>query len=282
MGNYKIIFIADVVGKPGRHILSQMTRRLQYKHKAEFVIANSENAAGGFGITPEMAQKVFAYGVHCQTSGNHIWDRMDIQEYIDQEPRLLRPANYPVGAPGAGVYVGDIGAHKIAVVSLMGRTFMNDIDCPFRTADRILKRIDEKVSIIVIDMHAEATSEKLAMAHYLDGRVSAVVGTHTHVQTADERVTERGTLYITDIGMTGPYDSILGMKKGPALGRFLSGMPKRLTVAENDIRISGVVLEVDPDDDGRGVSIERFCMGIDLTMPLKDPEEDDVDAGKAD
>lgn len=282
MAEFKVIFIADVVGKPGRHILSQMTRRLQYKHKADYVIANTENVAGGFGITPEMARKIFAYGVDCQTSGNHIWDRMDIQEYIGMEPRLIRPANYPAEAPGNGFFIDTVGEYKIAIISLMGRTFMHNIDCPFKTVDRILKRIDGTVDIIIVDMHAEATSEKLAMAVYLDGRVSAVIGTHTHVPTADERVSERGTLYITDVGLTGPHDSILGMKKGPALGRFLSGMPKRLSVAENDIRISGVVLTIDPEDEGRGLDIERFCMEDDPSMPMKDPEDESDDAGQAD
>jgi metallophosphoesterase (TIGR00282 family) len=283
MSNCKIIFIADVVGKPGRNILSHMARRLKYKYKADLVIANTENAAGGFGITPEMARKVFAYGVDLQTSGNHLWDRPGMSEYLDSEPRLIRPGNYPE-AKGNGIYVYREGEVPIAVMSLMGRTFMANLDCPFRTADRLINRIPEEVGIIIVDMHAEATSEKEAMWFFLDGRVSAVVGTHTHVQTADEQVSPRGTAYITDVGMTGPFDSILGMKKAPALKRFLSGRAIRLSVAEDDVRISGVVIDVDPERQGRAVAIERFCMPADLSMPVTDPEpeEDTVDAGEAD
>ena len=277
----RIIFIADVVGKPGRNILAHMTRRLKYKYQADFVIANTENAAGGFGITPEMAGKVFSYGVDCQTSGNHVWDRQGIGEYMEGEPRFLRPANYPE-AKGRGVYTTTEGEIAIAVISLMGRTFMYNIECPFRTADKIIDRIPETIPIIIVDMHAEATSEKEAMWFHLDGRVSAVIGTHTHVQTADEQISGRGTAYITDAGMTGPHDSILGMNKGPALKRFLSGRPVRLSVAEEDVKIAGVVIDVDPDDKGRAVAIERFCLAADLTMPFKDPEEETVDAGEAD
>ncbi len=281
MAARKVIFIADVVGKPGRYILSQMAKRLKYKHKADFVIANTENSAGGFGITPEMAKKVFAYGIDCQTSGNHIWDRQGIGDYLDKEPRIIRPANYP-GAPGKGIYIGDAGGEPIAVISVMGRTFMANTDCPFKTADRIIKSLDENIKMIIVDMHAEATSEKLAMHYYLNGLVSAVIGTHTHVATADEHVSGRGTAYITDAGMTGPHDSILGMKKNQALARLMSGRPIRMSVAEDDVRISGVVLELDPDNGGRAVSIERFCMEVDLGLPMNDPEEDEGDEGKAD
>ncbi len=281
MAACRIIFIADVVGKPGRQIMSTMVRRLKYKYRADLVVANTENAAGGFGLTPEMAQKVFAYGVDVQTSGNHLWDRQGIGEYMETEPRLIRPANYPE-AKGEGFYIHREGAVPIAVVSLMGRTFMANLDCPFRTADRIINRIPEDVHVILVDMHAEATSEKEAMWYYLDGRVTAVVGTHTHVQTADDQISGRGTAYITDAGMTGPFDSILGMKKGPALKRFLSGRPIRLSVAEDDVRISGVIIDADPENQGQAVAIERFCMPADLTLPFKDPEEETVDADEAD
>ncbi len=280
MSTCTILFIADVVGKPGRHILSQMARRLRYKHEADYVIANTENSAGGFGITPEMARKVFAYGVDCQTSGNHLWDRNGIGEFMENEPRLIRPANYP-DAKGWGYHINRVGDHRIAVLSLMGRTFMYDIDCPFRTADQILDELPDDIKMIVVDIHAEATSEKQAIWYYLDGRVSAVVGTHTHVQTADEQISEKGTAYITDVGMTGPHDSILGMKKDPALRRFLTGRPIRLSVADDDVRISGVILEIDPES-GRTVRIERFCTPLDLSLPLRDPEEENVDVGEAD
>jgi len=281
MATFKILFIADVVGKPGRNVLSHMTRRLRYLYNADYVIANTENSAGGFGITPEMARKVFSYGVDCQTSGNHLWDRPGISEYLDGEPRLVRPANYP-DAKGTGYYIGNTGQYPIAVISLMGRTFMYHIDCPFRTADRILAEIPREVATIIVDIHAEATSEKEAIWHYLDGRVTAVIGTHTHVQTADEQISGRGTAYITDVGMTGPFDSILGMKKGPAMGRFLTGRPIRLSVAEDDLRISGVVLEISPEESGRAMSIERFVRPLDTTLPLKNPEEETVDAGEGD
>jgi metallophosphoesterase (TIGR00282 family) len=280
MAVHTILFIADVVGKPGRHILSQMTRRLRYKYDVGYVIANTENAAGGFGITPEMAQKVFAYGVDCQTSGNHLWDRSGIGEYMEKEPRLIRPANYP-DAKGWGYHINRIDDDRIAVISLMGRTFMYDIDCPFRTADTILDELPDDIKMIVVDVHAEATSEKQAIWYYLDGRVSAVVGTHTHVQTADEQISPRGTAYITDIGMTGPHDSILGMKKDPALKRFLTGRPVRLSVAENDAKISGAILKLDSES-GQAVHIERICMELDLSLPLRDPEEENVDVGETD
>lgn len=282
MAGFKVIFIADVVGKPGRFILSQMTKRLQYKYDAAFTIANVENAAGGFGITAEMAKRVFAYGVDCQTSGNHIWDRNGIGEYMNREPRIIRPANYPLGAPGRGYYVATCGEVTVAVINLMGRTFMYHIDCPFRTADEILDSFDTRPDIIVVDIHAEATSEKEALAYYLDGRVSAVVGTHTHVQTADESISGRGLAYITDVGMTGSFDSILGMRKVPALDRFLTGMPKRLSVAEDDVRISGVVIDFDTEKHGRATAIERFCLSLDLSLPLKNPYEEIEDAGEAD
>jgi len=253
----KVLFFADLVGKPGRFVVSQMCKSLKEKYEVDYVIANIENAAGGFGITPEMSRKIFSYGVDCQTSGNHIWDRMDILKYLDEQPKLLRPANYPPGCPGHGRYIADVNGVKIGVLNLMGRTYMKDVDCPFRVADKELGIIREQTDIVIIDFHAEVTSEKQAMAYYLDGRVSAVIGTHTHVQTADETVSERGTAYITDVGMTGPHDSILGMAKVPSLDRFLTAMPKRFTCAKDDIKISGVLLTISASD-GAAEGIERF------------------------
>nr|MBN2278045.1 TIGR00282 family metallophosphoesterase [candidate division Zixibacteria bacterium] len=253
----KILFFADACGQPGRFVLSQMCKPLKEKYQADYVIANTENAAGGFGITPEMARKMFTYGIDCQTSGNHIWDRLDILKYIDEQPRLLRPSNFPPGCPGAGYLIDEVDGVKIGVLNLQGRTYMKDIDCPFRTADRDLRIIRERADIVIVDFHAEVTSEKQALAYYLDGRVSAIIGTHTHVQTADESVSERGTAYITDAGMTGAYDSIIGMAKGPSLDRFLTGMPKRFTCAKKDIKISGVVVTVSTEDGG-AEAIERF------------------------
>jgi metallophosphoesterase (TIGR00282 family) len=255
----KVILFADVVGKPGRFVLSQMCRPLIEKFGADYAIANIENAAGGFGITPEMARKIFSYGVNCQTSGNHIWDRMDILKYLDEEPRLIRPANYPPGCPGSGHFIDEVEGVKLGILNLMGRVYMSDIDCPFRVADRKLKEIREVTDIVIIDFHAEATSEKQALAYYLDGRVSAIIGTHTHVQTADETVSERGTAYITDVGMTGAHDSIIGMAKGPSLERFLTGMPKRFSSAKDDVKISGVVLTISAEDGG-AENIERFII----------------------
>lgn len=282
MPEISVIFFADVVGKAGRCILSQMTRRLRYKYNIEFAIANTENAAGGFGITPEMAKKAFAYGIDCQTSGNHVWDRFGLAEYMDREPRFIRAANYPNGVPGNGYYIGEAAGHKIAVVCLMGRLFMPNIDCPFRAADLVLEKIKGKADLIIVDIHAEATSEKQALAYYLDGRVAAVIGTHTHVQTADETISAKGTAYISDVGMTGPFDSIIGMSKEAALGRFLTGMPKRLSASADDVRISGVVLRLDPKNGGRAVAIERFCLPTDLSLPLKNPEEEVIDVGEDD
>lgn len=240
-----------------------MIKPLREEHGADYVIANVENAAGGFGITPEMSIKMFSYGIDIQTSGNHIWDRVAILEYLEEKPKLLRPANYPVGAPGKGYHIDEVGEVKVGVLNLMGRTFMADIDCPFNVADREIADIKTQTDIIIVDFHAEATSEKQAMAYYLDGKVSAVIGTHTHVQTADERIFKRGTAYITDAGMTGPYDSVIGMDVGPSLGRFLTGMPKRFSTASDDVKLSGVIVKVDQSD-GHATSITRFCTDFDF------------------
>jgi metallophosphoesterase (TIGR00282 family) len=271
MAELKIIFFADLVGKPGRFILSQMCKSLREKYAADYVIANIENAAGGFGITPEMSRKIFTYGVDCQTSGNHIWDRMDIYKYMDEQPKLLRPANYPPGVPGYGCLIDDINGIKIGILNLMGRTYMKDIDCPFRTADREINKIRDIAETIIIDFHAEVTSEKQALAYYLDGKVSAVIGTHTHVQTADETISERGTAFIADVGMTGPHDSIIGMDKEPSLERFLTGMPKRFACATGDLKISGVFLKINSED-GSATHIERFK----IDYHGEQPQEPDI------
>lgn len=270
-----ILFVADICGKAGRQATAHMVKPLREKYAADYVIANVENAAGGFGITPEMSRKVFSYGVDVQTSGNHIWDRYEIVKYFDDKPRLLRPANYPSRAPGTGSHVGAVGNWKIATLNLMGRTYMKDIDCPFQVAERELVMLKRETSIIFVDFHAEATSEKQAMLYYLDGKVSAVIGTHTHVQTADEHVSKRGTAYITDAGMTGAHDSVIGMEKEPSLQRFLSGVPKRFTTAAEDVRLSGVVVKVDPSD-GRAHSIERLRVDFDLEKFRRDSLLSDV------
>ena len=276
MSLFSILFVADVCGRPGRQAAAHLVKPLKEEFAADFVVANIENAAGGFGITPEMSRKMFSYGIDVQTSGNHIWDRIQVLDYLEESPRLLRPANYPRPAQGHGSYVSSIGLYKVAVINLMGRVFMANIDCPFRTADAEIEKVKALTPIILIDFHAEATSEKQALWYYLDGRVSAIVGTHTHVQTADERVSSRGTAYITDAGMTGPHDSIIGMEKGPSLGRFLTGTPKRFTTATDDVRVQGVVIRIDAHS-GQATQIERFSREFDLgAAQTKDQENNDV------
>jgi len=257
----KILFIGDVNGKPGRQCVEAYLAECRRKHiNYDFVIANVENAAGGFGLTKEISQKLSLSGVDCQTTGNHIWDKKEIFSYFESEHRLLRPANYPAGAPGFGYNIYETkSADRIAVINLQGRIFMWNIDCPFQTVDRILSEIGDGVKIIFVDFHAEATSEKQAMGWYLNGRVSAVIGTHTHVQTADERILPAGTAYLTDIGMTGPYESVIGIEIQDALYRITRGMPNRFTVAQNDVRLAAAVIDIDPGT-GKAQSIQRiFC-----------------------
>jgi len=268
MSQLTVLFVADICGQPGRQAASYVIKPLVEQHKIDYVIANVENAAGGFGVTPEMSTKMFSYGIDMQTSGNHIWDRYDIVKYMFDRPKLLRPANFPSPAPGMGWYIDKIGETKIATVNLMGRTYMKMIDCPFQAADRIVDRIREQTPNIIVDFHAEATSEKQALAYYLDGRVSAVLGTHTHVQTADEQVSGRGTGYITDCGMTGPHDSIIGMQKDPSLKRFLTGLPKRFATATDDIKLSGVLMKINGSD-GACKSIERIKIDFELDSWLE-------------
>lgn len=263
MSNLRVLFVADACGKPGRQALAHLIRPLREEYSVDFVIANVENAAGGFGVTPEMSRKIFSYKVDVQTSGNHIWDRMPIMDYIETEPRLLRPGNYPGSVPGHGSYVATCGDLKIGVINLMGRTYMKDLDCPFQVGAKMVEEIKKETPIILVDFHAEATSEKQAFAHFLDGRVSGIFGTHTHVQTADESVSRAGTAYITDAGMTGPHDSIIGMEKAPSLGRFLTGLPKRMSTASDDVRLSAVLVEIEPSS-GRAVSIERMQKNFNL------------------
>ncbi len=276
MSLFTILFVSDICGRPGRQAAAHLVKPLREEFSADYAVANIENAAGGFGITPEMSRKMFTYGIDVQTSGNHIWDRVQILEYLDESARLLRPANYPAPAAGHGTFLDTVGVFKVGIVNLMGRVFMANIDCPFRTADREIEQLREETNIILVDFHAEATSEKQALASYLDGKVSAVVGTHTHVQTADERVSARGTAYITDTGMTGPHDSIIGMEKGPSLGRFLTGTPKRFTTAAEDVKIQGVVVRIDPAS-GRAEQIERFSRDFDLTGFQNKTQSMDID-----
>lgn len=259
----KILFIGDVVGSPGRKIVHERLADILSQRAIDLCIANGENSASGFGITPRLAEELFASGVEVITGGNHIWDRKEIIEYFPHEPRLLRPANFPNGLPGSGLYVGCTkGGTGYAVLNLQGRTFMAALDDPFRTAARELARIPSEVRVILVDMHAEATSEKQAMGWFLDGKVSAVVGTHTHVPTADFRVLPGGTAYITDVGMTGPHDSVIGMEKQGVLQRFLDALPARFVVAEGNVQMNTVLVEVN-EVTGRARSIERLNFRLD-------------------
>ena len=254
----RILVIGDVNGRAGRRMVQTHLPRLIVAHRVDYAVANVENAADGFGITPELTEQLLEFGLDCLTSGNHIWDKQEILDYLPAQPRLLRPENYPAGSPGSGVHLGASAAGTpVAVVNLMGRVYMPPCDDPFRAADRVLKNLAGKARVVLVDMHAEATSEKQAMGFYLDGKVSAVFGTHTHVQTADEAVLPGGTAYISDLGMTGPYDSVIGIEKSLALKRFLTGMPVRFAVAQRDPRLCGALIEVD-DKSGRALGIERI------------------------
>ncbi len=254
-----ILMVGDVYGEPGRQAIAKLLPRIRQEHAIEFAVVNVENAAGGFGVTASIARQILEAGADVMTSGNHIWDKREIVEYITKENLLLRPANFPSGTPGVGHISVKCGPHKVGVVNLMGRVFMLPIDCPFRKADEILPEIRRDTPIILVDMHCEATSESLAMGWYLDGRASAVVGTHRHVQTADERVLPGGTAYITDLGLTGPTDGVIGVDRGQIIQRFLQQMPIRFETAKGPAALHGVVIVVDPDS-GRASSIRRLSV----------------------
>ncbi len=253
----KILFIGDVVGRPGRIALASRLGRLIDRNDIDLVVVNGENAAAGFGLTADLAREFYDLGVDVLTSGNHIWDKREIYDYLDSQKRLLRPANYPAGLPGRGhgVFTTSAGL-KVGVLNLEGRVFMNNLECPFRTADALVDELRQQTPLILVDFHAEATSEKSALGCYLDGRVSALVGTHTHVQTADERILPGGTAYITDVGMTGSRDSVIGIRKELAVEKFLSQLPVRFDVAKKDVIVCGVVLTID-EKTGNAIGIER-------------------------
>jgi len=253
----RILVIGDIVGRPGRKAVKETLQTIRQELRIDMIIANGENAAGGNGITCEIAKDLFGYGVDVLTMGNHVWDKRDIIPYIDKENRIVRPANYPPGTPGKGVGLYSINGENVCVVNISGRVYLPSLDCPFRTVDSILKELDGKVKIIIVDFHAEATSEKVAMGWYLDGRVSAVVGTHTHIQTADERVLPQGTAYITDLGMTGPMNSVIGVRRDLALEKFLTQMPVRFEVANGPYQFNAVVIEIN-EETGKAGSIERI------------------------
>lgn len=263
----RLLFIGDIFGRPGRTIVRQRVHQLVSDHRIDLVIANAENSAGGFGLTPQIAEELFELGISVLTTGNHIWDKREIIEFFNagaNEPyspakRVLRPANYPAGTPGVGLYQGTTrGGISYAVLNLQGRVFMGNIDDPFRVADELLKQVTAKV--IFVDVHAEATSEKVALGFYLDGRVTAVIGTHTHVPTADERILPKGTAYQTDVGMTGPYDSVIGVQKELIINRFLTNLPARFEPATGDVKLCAVMVECD-EQTGRAHSIQRIVVG---------------------
>ncbi|MBI5234001.1 MAG: TIGR00282 family metallophosphoesterase [Deltaproteobacteria bacterium] len=257
----KALFIGDIIGRPGRTAVKEILPEIQRKHTPDIIIANGENAAGGFGITPEIARELISLGIDVITSGNHIWDKKEIYGYLNEEPRILRPLNYPEGAPGKGAGLFSTAKGRaIGVINIEGRVFMNTIDCPFRAADKAIKELRDSTPVIIVDMHAETTSEKAAIALYLDGRVSALIGTHTHVQTSDERVLANGTGFITDAGMTGPVDSCIGVKKELVIQRFLAQTPVRFDVAIEGLEFQGVFLTID-EGTGKTLSIERIKKG---------------------
>jgi len=266
----RILFIGDIVGSPGREIVRERLADLVAQKRIDLVIANGENSASGFGITPKIVEELLKCGVEVISGGNHSWDRREIMEFMPYEPRLLRPANFPEGSPGKGIYVGTAKSGvKYAVINLQGRVFLPAIDDPFRKADELLAGLFADVAFVLVDMHAETTSEKIAIGWYLDGRATAVVGTHTHVATADERVLPNGTAYITDVGMTGPHAGVIGMDRTGIIKKFLDALPNRFEVAQGDVQMNAVLIET--DDEGprnsagrlRATSIERVRLRID-------------------
>jgi hypothetical protein len=269
----KILFIGDIVGRPGRELVRKGLRGLIEHHSIDLVIANVENAAAGFGITKDIGDTLLEYGIDVMTSGNHIWDKKEALGYIGSEPRLLRPANYPGSVPGHGTFVAQTGdGRAVGVINVMGRVFMVPLDDPFAVVRREIDAIRHRTRIIIVDFHAEATSEKVAMGWHLDGQVTAVLGTHTHVQTADERLLPKGTAYLTDAGMSGPHDSIIGMEIEPSLARFLTSMPTKFEPATGNPRLNGAVIEAD-EKTGRATGITRIsCSERDLLDIAGAPE----------
>jgi metallophosphoesterase (TIGR00282 family) len=259
----RLLFIGDIVGRPGRDLVRRGLAAIVDHHGIDLVIANGENAAAGFGITREIGDQLLESGVDVLTSGNHIWDKKEALDYIGTEPRLLRPANYPAGVPGSGSYLARTrDGMSVGVINVMGRVFMIDIDDPFAVVLRELEALRPRARVIFVDFHAEATSEKIAMGWHLDGKVTAVVGTHTHVQTADERILPKGTAYLTDVGMTGPHDSVVGVEIEAALGRFLTGLPARFETATANPRLHAVIVDAD-ERTGLATDIERLSLGLD-------------------
>ena len=264
----KILLIGDVIGRPGRVILERELIRLREERHIDLVIANCENVAGGAGVTPSTADDLFRAGVDALTSGNHVWRKKEAYELLKLDPRVIRPANYPETSPGSGsTVVETLDGQKVGVLNVMGRVFMEPLDCPFRAAERELVRLKMVTPVIIVDMHAEATSEKVAMGWFLDGKVSCVFGTHTHIPTADERILPQGTAFITDVGMTGPYDSVIGRRVDQILERFLTSLPHKSDVAEGNVQLRGLLIEVNPKN-GKALSVERITKTLD--EPIRD------------
>ena len=256
----KLLFIGDIFGHAGRRIVADHLADIRKTQGIDLVIANVENSAAGFGVTPAVADELLGYGIDVMTSGNHIWDKRDIYHYFPHQPKLIRPANYPAPAPGSGVRMHATSAGvRYAVINIQGRVYMPNIDCPFRTIDTILASIPEDVKVRFIDFHAEVTSEKMAMGWYVDGRVSALVGTHTHIPTADTRILPKGTAYQTDCGMTGPYDSVIGVEKEPVLQKFLNAMPIKMEPAKGSVELHSVIVEVE-EATGRALHVRRHTV----------------------
>jgi metallophosphoesterase (TIGR00282 family) len=256
----KLLFIGDIFGHAGRRIVADHLTDIRGSQGIDVVIANGENSAAGFGITPNIAEELFRYGIDVLTSGNHIWDKRDIYEYLGRQPRLIRPANYPPPAPGSGLYIHTTATGaKCAVMNLQGRVYMANTDCPFRKIDEVLGTIPEDVKVRFVDFHAEVTSEKMAMGWHLDGRVSAMVGTHTHIPTADTRILPGGMAYQTDCGMTGPYDSVIGVEKEPVVQKFLTALPIKMEAAKGCVELHSVIVEVD-DATGKALHVRRHTV----------------------
>jgi metallophosphoesterase (TIGR00282 family) len=266
----RILFIADIVGKPGRNLISRVLPYLKEKENISLVIANGENGAGGYGLTSETADELFASGIDLLTSGNHIWDKKDFTARLRDDRKILRPANYPPANPGRGTAILEsLEGTQVGIVNLQGRVFMPSLDCPFRTGLQLVEKMRQETKVILVDFHAEATAEKIALGWYLDGLVSAVIGTHTHVQTADGRVLPGGTAYITDVGMTGSIDSVIGVKTELALKRFLTQVPHRFQTAENNVRLMGVICDID-EQTGKTRKID--CVNIGESYTGGDPK----------
>lgn len=253
----RVLFVGDVVGRPGRNIIGGRLDLLKEREKIDLAIVNAENAAGGSGLTPRIAEELFSSGADVLTSGDHIWKKREIYEFLNSSDKVTRPLNYPEGAPGKGVLIIKTPTgKKVGIINVIGRVFMDAVECPFRSAKKALSDLKEVTPIIIVDIHAEATSEKVAMGWYLDGEVSAVVGTHTHIQTADEKILPEGTAYITDCGMTGPYDSVIGRKKDKILARFLTQLPAPFDMATDDVQMHGVIIDID-EKTGKAHEIKR-------------------------